>query len=74
MDAQGAEGLILDGAKKIIENNKLKIIMEFWPYGLNSMGTDASDLLERMRSYGFKTGIIDEANKRLNYVNLLLWN
>lgn len=68
MDTQGAEGLILDGAKKIIGNNKLKIIMEFWPYGLNGMGTDALDLLKKLENYGYKIGLLDETNKCVNYL------
>lgn len=68
MDAQGAEGLILNGAKKIIENNKLQIIMEFWPYGLNNVGTDALDLLKRIENYRFKIGLIDEVNKCIRYL------
>lgn len=67
MDTQGSEGLILDGAKKIIGNNKLKIIMEFWPYGLNNMGTDALGLLKRLENYGFKIGLINEVDKCISY-------
>jgi len=33
MDAQGFEGHVLSGAKKLIKNN-IPIITEFWPYGL----------------------------------------
>ena len=68
MDTQGAEGLILGGAKKIIGNNRLKIIMEFWPYGLNNMGTDALYLLKRLKNYGFKIGLVDETNKCISYL------
>jgi len=68
MDVQGAEGLILDGAKKIIGSNNLKIIMEFWPSGLNNVGTDGLDLLKGLESYGFKIGLIDETNKCISYL------
>ena len=41
MDIQGAEGLAIEGAKKILRNNNdLKILMEFWPDGLKSLGTN----------------------------------
>jgi FkbM family methyltransferase len=66
MDTQGCEGLILDGASKIMLKNKLRIIMEFWPYGLSNLGTDASVLLKKIESYGFKIRIIDETNKRIS--------
>jgi len=68
IDAQGSEGLILAGAKKIIGNHNLKIIMEFWPYGLHNMGTNALDLLKRIESYGFEIGLIDETNKCISYL------
>ena len=68
MDTQGAEGLVLEGAKKIIENNKLKIIMEFWPYGLNNMGTDALGLLKRLEDSGFRVELIDEEYKSIGYL------
>ena len=66
MDTQGSEGLILEGAQRIISNNKLKIIMEFWPYGLKNMGTEALDLLGKIEDYGFGIGLIDENNKHIS--------
>ena len=68
MDVQGSEGLVLDGAQKILANNNLKIIVEFWPNGLKSMGTDALALLKKMESMGFKMGVIDEKRKNVNYL------
>ncbi len=65
MDTQGAESLILEGAEKIIKNNKLKIIMEFWPKGLENMGTGPLRLLKRLENYGFRIKFIDETNKCL---------
>jgi len=70
MDAQGSEGLILHGALNILLNNNLRIIMEFWPYGLSNMKTDALGLLRRIESYGFKIGLIDETNKCVSYLVL----
>ncbi len=63
IDTEGSEGLILNGASKILENNKLKIVMEFWPYGLANMGTDALGLLKKMENQGFVIKFIDEGNK-----------
>ena len=45
---------------------KLKIIMEFWPYGLKNMGTEALDLLGKIEDYGFGIGLIDENNKHIS--------
>lgn len=86
MDTQGAEGLVIEGAERILSTNNLTIIMEFWPYGLSNLGTDPSRLLHKLQSCGFKiklltgidaeiTNIMDmckSANDGRGYVNLLL--
>ncbi|MFA6636820.1 MAG: FkbM family methyltransferase [Candidatus Omnitrophota bacterium] len=65
MDTQGSEGLILDGAFETISRSRPKIIMEFWPYGLKNVGTDALGLLKKIESYGFRVSVIDEKLKSL---------
>lgn len=62
MDVQGAEGLIIEGAEKILRSNGLRIIMEFWPYGLRNAGTDPLGLLNKIQSHGFKVELIDETS------------
>jgi hypothetical protein len=37
MDAQGHEGHILDGAKRIVDLG-IPIVTEYWPYGLRRVG------------------------------------
>jgi FkbM family methyltransferase len=59
MDTQGAEGLVIEGADKILTSNNLKILMEFWPYGLSNLGTDPLNLLNTLRNYGFKLKLLD---------------
>jgi len=68
MDTQGAEGLIVEGAGKILKNNNLKVMMEFWPYGLKNLGTDPLKLLHKLQNYGFKIKLIDGANHCIKYV------
>lgn len=63
IDTEGSEGLVLDGAKGILRSGKLKIVMEFWPYALANMGTDAPGLLRKMENLGFNIKFIDESNK-----------
>lgn len=63
LDVEGAEGLVLEGAAKILQNNDLKILMEFWPYGLRNLGTDPIKLLQTLHEYGFKIQLIDEKNE-----------
>lgn len=53
-DAQGAEPLIFEGAKGILSENKdLKILMEFWPFGIRNLGKDPLDFLESLSSFDF---------------------
>ena len=64
IDVQGAEGLIFSGAKKLLSGN-LRILMEFWPYGLRNVGTDPLIMLEKLRSSGYNFYIIDSNAKIL---------
>ncbi len=59
IDCQGAEGLVIDGAQKILEANS-KIIMEFWPVGIKRIGTDPARLLHKLQKLGFAIRVIDE--------------
>lgn len=59
IDVEGAEGLVFKGAKKVLKNRRLKIMMEFCPYFLRNMGTDPLGLLERMHALGFRIKCID---------------
>lgn len=47
MDIQGAEGLALEGMKKLIESNRnIKIISEFWPIEMDKNIIKHTDFLE----------------------------
>lgn len=59
IDTQGAEGLILEGAKEIMKSD-VKILTEFWIEGLREMGTDPLELLRKVQGYGFKVYLIKE--------------
>jgi FkbM family methyltransferase len=56
MDTQGAEGVILEGMTRLLAGpaDGPTIFMEFYPYTLKGLGTDAGDLLKRLESYGYK--------------------
>jgi FkbM family methyltransferase len=56
MDTQGAEGMILEGMTGLLEGRTdgPTIFMEFWPYALKGMGTDAGDLLKKLQSHHYK--------------------
>ena len=66
MDAQGGEAHILDGAKNLLErNHDLKMIIEWWPEGLEAAGVSPQSFLENLQSLGFKVLVIDEKYERL---------
>ncbi len=70
MDVQGAEGLVLSGGKKLLKNNKLKIMMEFWPYGLKNFGLDPTSFLEEIKSFGFSFKLIKKQLSDIDIASL----
>ncbi len=71
IDTQGAEGLIIDGAERVLRDNNLKITMEFWPDGLRNLGTDPLELLCKLQKYGFKIKLINEREQALEPIEPL---
>jgi FkbM family methyltransferase len=71
IDAQGAEGLIIEGAEKILENNDVRIIMEFAPECLRRVGTDPNLLLRKLESLGFKIKYASKKDEILDITNLV---
>jgi len=58
IDVQGYEMSVLMGAKRVIrENTDIKILMEFWPYGLIKASVTPSELIQFIHSLGFKIRI-----------------
>jgi FkbM family methyltransferase len=54
IDVQGAEMLVLDGARSILSNSPRCLVMtEFWPSGLEKCGTDPRAYLQAFASLGF---------------------
>jgi FkbM family methyltransferase len=60
-DTQGAEARVIEGARRIIGQNDLKIIMEFWPFGLENLGCDPLAFLCRLEELGFSVSLIGES-------------
>lgn len=60
MDTQGSEGLIIEGAERVIRRDHPVIFTEFWPYGLENLHTDADALLETLLGFGYSVKVIDE--------------
>jgi len=62
IDIQGYELHALQGAKRILEENpEIKLLLEFWPYGLKQTGAKWGDLIEMLRGFGMDLMLI-EAN------------
>jgi FkbM family methyltransferase len=72
IDAQGGEGLIMDGAKHVFQNTPLKIIMEFWPFGLSQMGDEPLHLINDLISYGFSIQMINGKRHSLNEIKEII--
>lgn len=65
MDVQGAESKVLAGAIKLLKKSKTKILMEYWPQGIQNLGKDPLELIKKLASYGYKIDVIDKQKKRL---------
>jgi FkbM family methyltransferase len=70
MDAEGAEGLVISGAKRLLAENDVKILMEFWPNGLRKLGTDPLRMLRELEGFGFKIKLLDDENKSMKEISL----
>jgi FkbM family methyltransferase len=55
IDVQGYELSVLQGAKRVLaENRDIKVLMEFWPYGLAKAGVAPSSVIDLIKSIGFE--------------------
>jgi FkbM family methyltransferase len=65
MDIQGFEYQALLGMKNILQSNpKIKLIMEFWPWGLMKAGSSAEEVVKFLRELDFQMELM-EGGKRL---------
>jgi FkbM family methyltransferase len=55
IDVQGAEEMVLHGMEQMLRRNRgIKLLIEFWPFGLRKAGTDPAKMLEYIASLGFR--------------------
>lgn len=60
MDIQGFEMQAVQGMKKTLAANPgIKIISEFWPYGLKKAGSSVTDYFDFLRQQGFHVWILE---------------
>ena len=63
MDVQGSEGSALEGMAGLLARSpRVKMMLEFWPFGLARAGYGALRLLDRLRALGFRVYEADEAD------------
>jgi len=64
IDTQGAEPFVFDGMKQLLQKNRcLKIMIEFWPWGIRQAGRDPGEFLETIKEYGFSVSEIHDDRK-----------
>lgn len=71
IDTQGAEGLVFQGMSDFLkQNNNVRIILEFWPAGLERTGIDPADFLKLISEHGFKLYQMKEKKNSLELANI----
>jgi FkbM family methyltransferase len=74
IDAQGSEPLIFRGMKRFLRNNpEVKIICEYEPSGILSLGEGPKDFIEEIVNNGFRMHVIrsDSKTERISPSDLL---
>jgi hypothetical protein len=70
MDIQGAEKRAVEGMANLLKKNRdMKLISEFWPFGLDKFGTRPAGYLKLLQEQGFRIEDIDESEGRAGPVN-----
>jgi FkbM family methyltransferase len=65
MDIQGFEYWALLGMENILRSNhNIKILMEFWPYGLIKAKSSPEELLTFLHKLGFQTELIEDNHRK----------
>lgn len=55
MDVEGAEPLVFDGMRHVLERNpRIKILLEFFPESIQRSGRDPATFLESIKAMGFR--------------------
>lgn len=72
MDIEGSEGVLLEGMPNLLKKNKkIKIVTEFWPYGLEMSGTKSKDYIKSLTNHGFTLYSLNEQKKRIEPINII---
>lgn len=67
MDIQGAEYKAIQGMANLLKRKQdVKLVIEFWPYGLALAGADAKDLFLLLQDIGFSIYEISEKSRSVH--------
>ena len=70
IDTQGFEYRVLKGMKRTFENNPhVKVVMEFWPWGIVQAGDKPAELLKLIQGYGLKIKRLDEDSAMIHEIS-----
>ena len=70
IDTQGFEYYVAQGMDQLLAGSPgVKILMEFWPWGITRAGGSASQLLEFFVARGFRIAILDDTRKELTWLD-----
>jgi hypothetical protein len=58
MDIQGAEYNALKGMENILKKDNLKVLMEFWGYGLKKSGSEPKVVLNLLNNFEIITALL----------------
>lgn len=61
MDVQGAEELVLRGARKTLASSRPLIIFEIFPEGANSLGLSSYGAWEQLKNLGYEFFLLDKS-------------
>ncbi|MDD3679277.1 MAG: FkbM family methyltransferase [Candidatus Shapirobacteria bacterium] len=70
IDVQGAEPLVLAGARKLLKDQSPAILLEYWPVGIKNLGQDPDKFLRSLSEYGFRFMVVDKHTKDTNPISL----
>ena len=70
IDIQGYEHFALIGAKKLLQKQRIKVILsELWPYGLELAGCDWRKYIELLERMGFSLWELNEEDQAISKFN-----
>lgn len=64
IDAQGAEGQIFSHGETLLTAGAMTMLLEYWPYGLESFGTDPELFLRNLERLGFSFRLMSRKQLR----------